>query len=115
LTLSEKQQLFTLKIARLIQFADSMGYGLTFGEAYRSPEEAARLAQAGKGIKNSLHTERLAVDFNAFKDGVYLSGSESYRELGEFWESLSAPDVTCCWGGRFGDGDHFSIAHGGRK
>ncbi|MEH3539070.1 M15 family peptidase, partial [Enterobacter roggenkampii] len=35
MTLSEKQQLFTVLIADLIQWADSKGYRLTFGEAYR--------------------------------------------------------------------------------
>jgi hypothetical protein len=114
-TLREKQSAFVLRVVKLVNFADSMGYALTFGEAYRSPEEAARLAKAGKGIKNSLHTQRLAIDLNAFKAGALLTKSEDYRELGEFWESLSTPEITCAWGGRFNDGNHFSIAHGGRR
>lgn len=39
--LSEKQQLFTVMIANLIHFAEEKGYRLTFGEAYRTPEQAA--------------------------------------------------------------------------
>lgn len=115
MTLRQKQSRFVLKIARLVQFAESMGYELTYGEAYRPEHEAARLAKAGKGIANSLHTLRLAVDFNLFKGGVYLASSESHRPLGEFWESLSEPGLECCWGGRFRDGNHYSIAHGGRR
>lgn len=115
ISLREKQARFVLKVARLIQFAESMGYQLTFGEAYRSPEEAARLAKLGKGIKASLHTQRLAVDLNLFKGGVYLSKTSDYLELGTFWESLSEPDLECAWGGRFKDGNHFSVSHGGRK
>ncbi|RAP72902.1 hypothetical protein ACZ87_00273 [Candidatus Erwinia dacicola] len=41
MTLSEKQQLFTVMVANLIQWAEEHGYRLTFGEAYRTPEQAA--------------------------------------------------------------------------
>ena len=102
-------------VGLLIQHATSLGYELTFGETYRSPEEAARLEKAGKGIAKSLHTSRLAVDFNLFINGKYQTSSEAYRPLGEWWEAQSTTELTCAWGGRFGDGNHFSIAHGGRK
>lgn len=115
MTLREKQSLFVVLVARLIQRAIATGYQLTFGETYRSKEEAARLAALGLGIPQSLHTQRLAMDLNLFKNGVYLQSTEDYRALGEWWEKLSTPDYECCWGGRFGDGNHFSIAHGGRK
>ena len=115
MTLRQKQSLFVLKIARLIAFADSMGYALTFGEAWRPPETAALYAKQGKGIAASLHTQRLAVDFNLFKNEVFLNTSEAHRPLGEFWESLSDTSVTCHWGGRFNDGNHYSIGHAGRK
>lgn len=117
ISLRAKQAAFVRKLAKLVQFAESKGYELTLGESYRSPEEAARLAAAGKGIKNSLHTLRLAQDFNLFKDGVYLTRVEDWRQLGEFWESLSEPELECAWGGTFksGDANHVSIAHNGRK
>lgn len=115
MTLREKQSVFVNLVAALILKAYNDGYELTFGETYRSPEEAARLAKLGKGIKNSLHTQKLAIDLNLFKDGKYLSSTESHRFLGEWWENQSTEDYECCWGGRFGDGNHYSIAHGGRK
>jgi hypothetical protein len=115
MTLRQKQSVFVVLIAELIQFAAAQGYELTFGEAYRSKEEAARLAKLGKGIKTSLHTSRLAVDFNLFRDGVYLTKTDDHRALGEFWETLSREGCDCVWGGRFGDGNHYAIAHGGRK
>ena len=118
ISLREKQSRFALLVARLIQEADRRGYAVTFGEAYRSPEEAARLAKAGKGISKSLHTQRLAIDLNLFKDGVYLGASEAYRPLGEWWEGQSTTEIQCCWGGRFtprSDGNHFSVSHSGRK
>lgn len=43
--LSDKQQQFTVMIGKLIQFAHQRGYGLTFGEAYRTPEQAKLNAQ----------------------------------------------------------------------
>src|SRR5688572_32176383 len=115
MTLREKQSKFVNLIALLIVQAKNMGYELTFGEAWRSKEEAERLAKLGKGIKNSLHTSRLAIDFNLFKDGKFLTKTEDHKPLGEFWESLSTTEFTCHWGGRFGDGNHYSIGYQGRK
>lgn len=116
MTLRQKQSIFVRNVVLLLQYAHAYGYDLTFGETYRSPEEAARLAKLGVGKKNSLHCQRLAIDLNLFKDGVYLKTTEDHRYLGEFWESLSdEPDYRCHWGGRFGDGNHYSIGHGGRK
>ncbi|QDL30629.1 M15 family metallopeptidase [Serratia liquefaciens] len=111
MTLSDKQQLFTVMIAQLIYWADERGYRLTFGEAYRTPEQAARNAKTGAGIANSLHTQRLAVDFNLFINGQYQTQTEAYLPLGEFWESIGGS-----WGGRFKsrpDGNHFSLEHNG--
>ncbi|KAB7698800.1 MAG: M15 family metallopeptidase [Plesiomonas sp.] len=111
MTLSQKQQRFTVMVGKLIAWAESRGYGLTFGEAYRSPEQAKANAQKGSGIANSLHCSRLAVDFNLFINGVYQERTEAYLPLGEYWESLGG-----AWGGRFKtrpDGNHFSLEHNG--
>lgn len=108
--LLEKQQLFAVMVADLINHANSLGYALTFGEAYRTPEQAALNAAKGTGIKNSLHTDRLAIDFNLFKDAKWLQQTEDFEPLGVFWESIGGT-----WGGRFGDGNHFSMEHQGRK
>lgn len=108
--LRQKQSIFVRLVALLIQFAYTKGYELTFGMAQRSVIEATRL-----GLKKSLHTKQLAIDFNLFKNGRYLRKTEDHKELGEFWESLSTDEYECCWGGRFGDGNHYSIKHGGVK
>lgn len=110
LTLGQKQRLFTRMVAQLIAFAYEQGFELTFGEAYRTPEQAALNAKSGKGIAKSLHTDRLAIDLNLFINGEYQQTSEAYTPLGEFWESIGGS-----WGGRFSDGNHFSLSHGGRK
>ncbi|EOT8011848.1 TPA: M15 family metallopeptidase, partial [Escherichia coli] len=61
---------------------------------------------------NSLHTLRLAVDFNLFINGKYQADTDAYRPLGEYWESIGGT-----WGGRFSraDGNHFSLEHNGVK
>lgn len=112
MTLSQKQQHFAYLVSKLITFAYDNGYKLTFGEAYRTPEQAALNSKTGKGIANSLHRIRLAVDLNLFRDGKYLSNSESHLPLGQYWENL---DPLCRWGGRFGDGNHYSMEHDGVK
>lgn len=94
----------------LIKWAYDNGYQLTLGEAYRTAEQAALNASKGSGISNSLHTIRLAIDLNLFKQGVYQTDSAAYEPLGVFWESLGGS-----WGGRFRkpDGNHFSLEHEG--
>ena len=115
MTLRQKQSKFAHLVSLLIAKAEELGYEITLGEIYRSPEEALRLSKLGKGIEKSLHTLKLAIDINLFMNGKYLRFSENYRLLGEFWESLSDDKIICFWGGRFEDGNHFSIGHGGRK
>jgi len=117
-TLSEKQRLFVKLVGQLIEHVYEQGFEATFGDAYRSPEMAEIYAKQGKGIKNSLHTLRLAIDLNLFKDGKYLSDSNDYESFGKYWESLGSKyGVNTTWGGRFSkpDGNHFSIEHEGRK
>ncbi len=112
MTLREKQSLFVRLVGLLIAEAYARGYELTFGEAWRTPEQAARNAASGKGITNSLHIDRLAIDLNLFKDGKFLADSDSHRPLGEWWEQQHP---LCRWGGRFRDGNHYSIEHEGRR
>lgn len=113
MTLGQKQRVFAGLVARLILHAEALGYEVTLGEAYRPPEQAQRMAAEGKGIAKSLHTERLAIDLNLFRDGVYLTRTEDHLLLGEWWEAQSSGEFRCCWGGRFNDGNHYSIEHNG--
>lgn len=114
MTLSDKQQRFAYLIAKLILWAYENNYKLTFGEAWRTQEQAELYAKSGKGISNSLHLIRLAVDLNLFIDGKYQTDSEAYRPLGEYWKNL---DHDCRWGGDFKSKDavHFSLTHNGVK
>lgn len=110
-TLGQKQRRFTKMIAKLIDFAYENGYELTFGDAYRDPRLHGDLGvKKGYGHSKSNHKIRLAVDFNLFKDGKYLTSSEDHKPLGGFWESIGGT-----WGGRFNDGNHYSLEHNGTK
>jgi hypothetical protein len=98
--LFDKRSKFTVYLADLINFMLSKGYTPLHGK------------DGLKHMKNSLHYEGLAVDIDLFKDGRYLVSTEDHRQFGEYWESL---DSECAWGGRFKDGNHYSISFQGRK
>lgn len=112
MTLREQQSLFVVLLTKLFWFAHEHGMELTLGEAWRTPEQAKRNADAGIGVLNSLHTQRLAIDLNLFVGGVFIDSSEGHRQLGEYWESLHP---RCRWGGRFRkpDGNHYSFSPDG--
>ncbi len=114
--LVEKQWLFTQLVARLVWELRDMGYHVTYGEAYRTPDAALLNSKQGDGIANSLHIIRLAVDLNLFRQGEFLERVTDYEPAGKLWESYSvAGAYQCCWGGRFKslDASHFSIEHEG--
>lgn len=110
--LQEQQALFTQDVAKLVQFIAFQGVRVTFGEVYRTPEQAELNASKGIGIVDSLHCKRLAVDINLYKDGIYLFKSSDYHFAGKYWESLGKRNR---WGGFFTnaqgkpkpDGGHF--------
>lgn len=104
MSLRKTQSLFARKVASLIIHAEFMGYEVTFGDAYRDPRLHGNIGEKkGYGIANSFHKQRLAIDLNLFKDGVFLEGTEAHRPLGEWWEAQGGT-----WGGRFNDGNHYS-------
>jgi hypothetical protein len=105
--LSIAQRKFSRYLAQLILWAYDNGYEITMGEVYRTKEQAELNAKLKRGIVNSLHRFCLAADLNLFKNGMYLTQSEEYRELGEYWKSL---DPACNWGGEWNDGNHFSLS-----
>jgi len=98
--LGNKRGKFTKYVAKLILYMIAQGY-------------EPRLGKDGlPHKKNSLHYEGLAVDIDLIKDGQYLDATSDHEEFGKYWESL---DKDCCWGGRFNDGNHYSIKYMGRK
>ena len=109
--LSDTQIQFARHIAELIQYIEEKGYGCTFGDAYRSPRAFGGMGEKGPyGRDKSAHKQRLAVDLNLFKDGIYLSSTKAHEPFGEFWKGLHPDNV---WGGDFDDGNHYSRKYGG--
>lgn len=97
MSLRNKQSKFVRMVALLIQFGTEKGYEFSFGDAW---------AKTGH-IEKSFHYDRLAIDLNLFKDGRWLSSTEAHEPLGLFWESLGGS-----WGGRWNDGNHYSLGEG---
>jgi len=98
--LRQKQSNFVQMVSLLIAYAYQNGFELTFGDVW---------ARSGHRI-GSLHYDRLAIDLNLFKDGKWLNKTKDHELLGAFWESIGGS-----WGGRFGDGNHYSLEYQGRK
>lgn len=111
MSLGKAQREFARDIATLVVWAYENGYELTYGDAYRSPKAFGAMGEPSPyGRSKSAHKQRLAVDFNLFKNGEYLTSTEDHRPLGEKWESIREDNV---WGGRFDDGNHYSKKYNG--
>jgi hypothetical protein len=109
MTLRQKQSKFARMVADLIIKAYEMGFEVTLGDAYRDPRVHGNMGERKSySHPRSAHKVRLAIDLNLFKDGEFLEGSDDHRPLGEWWESQGGT-----WGGRFSDGNHYSVEHNG--
>jgi hypothetical protein len=108
--LFERQLQFTAMVPRLIDKAHELGYFVTLGDAYRDPRVfGAQGVRLGYGQASSAHKLRLAIDLNLFSaDGRFLQATSDHRKLGEWWESQGGT-----WGGRFDDGNHYSLEFNG--
>ena len=104
------QMQMSRRLCDLLQWIHANGFECTLGEAHRTAEQAAIYAADGRGINESLHRERLAIDLNIFKDGRWITSSDELKPVGLYWESIGG-----AWGGRFGDGNHFSFPIDGRR
>ena len=114
MSLVAKQDRFTRCLAKLLYHADAMGHRLVLAETYRPPEMAEIYAKRGTGIRNSLHTLKLAADFILFDDyDKPIWDGTAYEPLGKFWLAL---DPEAAWGGDFtrADPGHVSLRHEGR-
>lgn len=103
MSLGRLQEDFAFMVTLLLIEVHEKGYSIRFGHTYRCQD-------CKTGSKNSLHKQKLAIDLNLFRNGVYLTRTEDHKPLGEYWESLGGS-----WGGRFNDGNHYSLAYGGMR
>lgn len=111
MTLGQKQRLFARLVARLLDKAHELGMEVTLGDAYRDPRVHGPVGtKLGYGHPKSGHKQRLAIDLNLFKNGVFQTSTEAHKELGEWWEKQHE---LARWGGRFQDANHYSFEHDG--
>lgn len=113
--LSDKQQQFTKAIGQLIAYAYSKGYGLTVGDAYRDYRAHGQMGEKKSyAAANSVHKVRLAMDFNLFVNGEWISNGDhpAWKDLGQYWGTLHGE---ARWGGEWNDANHFSFEYGGHR
>lgn len=111
--LGEKQELFMRLLPSLLLKAFELGFEIRGGDLFRDPRVHGALGvKLGYGSDNSCHKLKLAIDLNLFKDGEFCHLTAQHRELGVWWE-LQHP--LCRWGGRWNDGNHYSLEHNGHS
>ena len=105
MSMVQEQAAFLLDVAKLIQYATSLGLVVTGGELYRTAEQQQIYVKTGRSrTLKSKHLERLAIDLNFFKDG---KRTYEVPEVGKFWESLSSKNSAGMFWKSFKDGPHF--------
>lgn len=109
--LGQKQELFMRFLPRLIDKAHELGFEIRDGDGFRDPRVHGEFGERkGYGHHKSCHKLKLAKDLNLMKDGRLVASTKGHQELGEWWEKQHE---LCRWGGRFKDGNHYSITHWG--
>jgi hypothetical protein len=112
MTTNEKKVEFMRILAAFLGWCFQNDYEVIGSELYRTKEQAEIYAKSGKGILNSIHRMKMAIDLFRYKDGTVTWDFEDYREMGEKWKTLHP---LARWGGDFNDAVHFSFEHEGRK
>jgi len=121
--LIREQASFLIHLRELIGKAVELGFVVTGGELYRTPEQQALHIKNGRSkTMDSQHLKRLAVDLNFFRelpDGSLelVYDADVLRPLGEYWEGLDGANR---WGGNwqsFKDTPHFErgLGHARRR
>lgn len=116
--LGQKQELFMRLLPRLIDKAHELGFEIRGGDLYRDERVHGKYGEKkGYGRDKSNHKLKLAIDLNLFSPrctsrGNFCDKTEDHRPLGEWWEQQHE---LCRWGGRFNDGNHYSLEHWGGR
>lgn len=108
MTLNEKQHIFAMNVSKLLQHVEAQGLTCSIGEIFRTREQAEIYVKQGKGILDSQHCKKLAVDLFLFSNGKFLQDKKDYYALGEYWKTLHTDNR---WGGDFPrvDSVHFEM------
>jgi len=81
MVLGSDRRKFTHMQALLVLHAAQLGYELAGKWWYRPPDSEV-------GHKKSLHHLSLAVDFDLYLNGKYLSDGTGHDELHDYWDSI---------------------------
>ena len=111
--LNAKQVEFTQTMAEFQVWCFANGYQIIEAESFRPPWVAEEYARQGKGIKNSVHTKKLARDLFLVVDGRVTWDTAAYAPLGAEWKRRHP---LARWGGdmvKRRDAVHFSFEHNG--
>jgi hypothetical protein len=107
------QETFMRLLPGLLNHAHVLGFEVRGGDLFRDPAVHGAIGvKMGYGHPKSAHKQKLAIDLNLTKDGKYLTSTEDHRALGEWWEERHP---LARWGGRFDDGNHYSLEYMGIK
>lgn len=109
MSLREKRVLFTRLLVEHIGWLFARGYEVALDEVTERITEKDKTSDHRAG---SLHHIGLAADLNLYLNGKWLDKTEQHEKSGKVWESRHE---LCRWGGRFNDGNHYSLEHEGRK
>lgn len=107
--LGEYQEIFSINVGRLINYADMLGFRPRIRECQRTTAQQDIYIKEGKSwTKNSAHLDSLAIDIYFTKNGKLLEDKDSLQILGEYWESLYPYNQ---WGGNWTKKDcpHFEL------
>lgn len=108
MTQVQEQAAFLKDVILLLQKADKLGFVVTGGELFRTPEQQQIYVKTGRSTTmNSNHLRRCAIDLNIFLNDTLVYDVEILRPLGEYWKSLNPKND---WGGfwkSFKDVPHF--------
>lgn len=114
MTLREARCLFTKAVCELILYMNSQpGYAAAMSEGM---DRVTVKDPTTDHMKGSLHEIGLALDIDLYKDGVYLTNTSDHERFGVWWETKgNAEGLPLAWGGRFKDGNHYSLSYQGKK
>lgn len=110
MTLGQARCAYSKALIQCLAHVDTLGLAFAFDQG-KVPSEGS------VHMPGSLHVVGLATDILLYRDGVYLTETEDYRSLGEYWETLGTTlGLDLVWGGRFShsDGNHFSMKWAGK-
>lgn len=99
--LGKKQELFAVAQAKLVLYADSLGYGIR-------PKHLLRCLDCKVGKTNSVHKLGIAIDLVLTQDDKIITDSAVFNMLHDHWDKLGGARRIAV------DLGHFSFEHEGR-